>query len=393
MQIDGHHTATYVAARCAGFCFEEAEIIAYAAQYVDDATNEGPILFDNSPFLYARIASAHKMIDYNNLLDVRNHLAWVPFHFLPGNCGEPANSTCARGEIAQLICRPDSHVARDMLRAAFQDSDQSRALHRLGIAMHVYADTFAHQGFVGALSVANQASDVTTGSDALDREIRSTTKTELLGTAMSGLRSVWSFMVHASQQLIKEKKWPAAFFSDFLKKSPVGHAAVDVFPDLPFLTWQYRDFQGCTVVRKNTTTFLHAIQMMTKALQAWRAGDEGFTLENYPGLEKRDEVVVERLLAQCVQVDAEQRRQSWLNAISNGDFSFGTQVPQYVAKGIGSWKEIALGTPRIEDTGFERFFYRPEFLNSHWKLFHDALQAHRRAVVHDILPRFGICAA
>lgn len=50
MQIDGHNTATYVAARLAGFTFADAEKIAYAAQYVDDATNGGIVQFESSPY-------------------------------------------------------------------------------------------------------------------------------------------------------------------------------------------------------------------------------------------------------------------------------------------------------------------------------------------------------
>lgn len=41
MQIDFHHATTYVLARLAGFEHPEANIIAYSAQYVDDATNSG----------------------------------------------------------------------------------------------------------------------------------------------------------------------------------------------------------------------------------------------------------------------------------------------------------------------------------------------------------------
>lgn len=41
MQIDFHHATTYVLARMASFPHEEADIIAYSAQYVDDCTNGG----------------------------------------------------------------------------------------------------------------------------------------------------------------------------------------------------------------------------------------------------------------------------------------------------------------------------------------------------------------
>jgi hypothetical protein len=54
MQIDFHHATTYVAARIAGFSHGEADIIAYAAQYVDDATSSRAVCFDNKA-VYARI--------------------------------------------------------------------------------------------------------------------------------------------------------------------------------------------------------------------------------------------------------------------------------------------------------------------------------------------------
>jgi len=40
------------------------------------------------------------------------------------------------------------------------------------------------------------------------------------------------------------------------------------------------------------------------------------------------------------------------------------------------------------DLNPEEFIYKPEFLKSDWKLFHDALQLHRYYIVHDILPKY-----
>lgn len=68
MQIDFHHAVTYVAARIAGFTHGEADIIAYSAQYVDDATSSGAICFDNKA-MYSRISSAHKSLDLDNMND------------------------------------------------------------------------------------------------------------------------------------------------------------------------------------------------------------------------------------------------------------------------------------------------------------------------------------
>ncbi len=394
MQIDGHHTATYVAARLAGFTHDEAAKVGYAAQYVDDATNSGVIRFEGSPYMYARIASAHKMIDYSNLIEVENHLAWLPFHFLPGNGQLPDGQEPEGGEVAKLICKPDSHVARDMLRLAHRDRDSKRGLHRLGIAMHVYADTFAHQGFVGALSIGNQAKSLTTGDATLDKKIQSATKKELFKKLLDDIKAVFQLLVQSIRVAAYERKSPFKYWMEFMNRNPLGHAAADTYPDQPYLVWQYEDWRGELVKRDNPATFMQAMHMMVKAMRAWRTGDASMNLENHSGMDPADATVVEKLFRDFRDPDGDIRHGRWLKAISDGAFSFGP-APNlcYVGKGPGSWKEAALGTSRSKDTGLESFPYTPEFLRSDWKLFHDALQAHRADVVHEVLPRYGICAA
>jgi len=105
MQIDGHHTLTYIAARLAGFSRTKASIIAYSAQYVDDATNSGVIHFKNGA-MYKRISSAHKMLDYRNSDELANHRVWIPFHFLPGNGGKQAGENPNGTFIRKLVCKP-----------------------------------------------------------------------------------------------------------------------------------------------------------------------------------------------------------------------------------------------------------------------------------------------
>ena len=124
MQIDFHHAVTYVAARLAGFSHEEADIIAYAAQYVDDATSDGAVRFDNKA-IYTRISSSHKTIDLQNLNPVDDLLVWMPFHFLPGNGGVPAGQNPDGTFIAKIVTMPDSPVAREMVQAAIVDNHQA----------------------------------------------------------------------------------------------------------------------------------------------------------------------------------------------------------------------------------------------------------------------------
>jgi len=115
MQIDGHHALSYTVSRMAGFEHKEAETIAYAAQYVDDATNSGLIKFKDGS-MYSRISSAHGVLDIGNHLDEHeNHLVWVPFHFLPGNGGEDENGGTELSFVEKIKCTKDSYIAAEMI--------------------------------------------------------------------------------------------------------------------------------------------------------------------------------------------------------------------------------------------------------------------------------------
>jgi len=87
------------------------------------------------------------------------------------------------------------------------------------------------------------------------------------------------------------------------------------------------------------------------------------------------------------------RHRTWVKQVQKGTFGFQPVKLSYRARGVGSWKYIALGTRKLWDNKLDLFQYDPSFLDSDWKLFHDALLAHRFSIIHDILPRYGICAA
>ncbi len=355
MQIDFHHGATYVIARLSGFSRQDAGVIAYSAQYVDDATNGGAITFDNGA-MYDRLSSAHRMLDYRNFADLANHRVWIPFHFLPGNGGLPAGQDPEGSFIHKLICRPDSPVARDMVRACIQDRHDAFGLHRLGITMHVYADTWAHQGFAGVNHPVNEAGHLTGADGAPDESLMERLKGYFVGVAF-----------------------------------PLGHGAVLSNPDKPFLEWAYTDGLGNRVHRNNPIDFMTAASQMAKAMQRYRLGNPDAMV--VPGLLEGDLRVIEDLIRGTTHPDGEVRHQVWLRAVADGAFSFGAEEIAYRDKGEGSWKHIALGTLEEEDRGDEVFSYSPQFLTSDWKHFHDAVRAHRFEVVHRILPRYGICAA
>lgn len=353
MQIDFHHAVTYVAARIAGFGHDEADIIAYAAQYVDDATGSGAVCFGNRA-MYHRISSAHRTTNLRNLNDVENHLVWLPFHFLPGNGGLPAGENPPGTFIDKLVACPDSPIARDMLAAAVADRKKACGLHRLGVTMHVYSDTWAHQGFAGVLHEINEVENA--------RE-----------TGHSGLFDDGGL---------------TGFFADVLDDAipSLGHGRANILPDMPFLQWEYRDGRDTVKSRDNTELFCAAADAMCRAMQAYRRADDPNVEPT--GIGAADMKKIRTLFESVVDKDGGERHRVWLNTISAGEFSFGPAEISYADDGKKSWKALALGTS--QDLPVHE--YRDGFLESNWKRFHDAVQAHRLAVLHDILPYYGICA-
>jgi hypothetical protein len=84
----------------------------------------------------------------NNSNQADNRLVWVPFHFLPGNEPGPAGANSKDDILYRMMCKPDSEIARRMVIDCIQRKQLPFALHRLGIALHTYVDTWAHQQFV-----------------------------------------------------------------------------------------------------------------------------------------------------------------------------------------------------------------------------------------------------
>lgn len=364
MQIDFHHAVVYVIARLANFSHPQAEVIAYSSQYVDDATNSGTIKFKNGA-MYSRISSAHKTLDYRNFSELENHRVWMPFHFLPGNGGQPAGQNPDGSFIQKIVCRPDSPVARQMLEACIADRDEPYGLYRLGVTMHVLADTWSHQLFAG---ICHKVNSIT----LLDE------KDAPNGAFGDRFKDYFGDLCDRAAN---------CFISDVF---PLGHGAALSQPDKPFLAWRYRDNDDHLISRNNVDIFAEAAHGMCKAMQRFRAGDAG---ADVPGMQHADRDKIARWLADITDGDGPSRHRKWIDLIARGEFGFAPVQLQYRDKGQGSWKYQALGTEREKDLEEEVFNYKNEFLTSHWKLFHDALIAHRFTMIHKILPHYGICAA
>jgi len=354
MQIDGHHTLTYVLARMTGFEHKEANTIAHSAQYVDDATNAGNVEFTNGA-MFSRISSAHTMeaYDLKHYLNAHeNHLVWVPFHFLPGNDGKMAGDNIDGSFIKKLICKPYSAVAIDMLDACIKDIDKDYGLHRLGITMHVFADTFAHQGFAGVVHRVNKVKNLKCHNYDM------------------------GFI-----DMVKSKA--------LSRKFPMGHGAALTCPDMPFLEWSYTNGLGEDVDRNNLNIFMDACQDLIGQLGRYLA-DKGIEVKA-PLQSDLDKI---KLNFETFRDEEEGiRHKKWLDSISNGDFSFGSVDLEYIGKGEGSWKHQAINQDKATDSEDDMFEFNDNFMDSDWRLFHVALKAHRFDLINNILPKYGICVS
>lgn len=353
MQRDLHHAVTYLVARVAGLAHEHAEVVAYSAQYVDDATNDGVLCFHNGA-MFLRCATAHRTLDLRNLEELRQRLVWIPFHFLPA--GTPPSPTCQF--VDRLVCRPDSPVACEVVRAAFADRHKPYALHRLGIAAHVYVDTWAHQGFAGVGHRLNRVTEV-----CREGQVDLTFRARLLARFNGWLASA---------------------------VQPVGHGLALNYPDQPWLVWSYVNGRGEHIQRDNAEQFVEAFDRLCRVFRRWVLSDPDADVPGLPqGLHSE---LLARFRERTTEA-VDHRHQQWLDDLRDDAFGIGAVTLNYVGKGSGSWKHLALGTEAAEDDENEVFFYDSAFLTSDYKYFHDAAKAHRRAVVDDILPKYGICVA
>lgn len=153
MDLNFHYYVTYAAACQSGFPSGSALLIARAAQYVDNC--EGVTVNSTWSLFWKNAADALRW-DNKKVAELAN--IWPVFHFLPGDYSVISHDmvqTLAYPKDS-LICGTESTLteaivngARDSFLNVLNDQDLKKALLRIGITMHVLADTFAHQGFAG----------------------------------------------------------------------------------------------------------------------------------------------------------------------------------------------------------------------------------------------------
>lgn len=240
MDIDFHYSMTRALAQSAGFQAEDAQDIAYANQYVDDAWDVIPAIIEGLPEaiqggivlrsdVFSPVTTAHNDDTVKaGFLNAAQSRTYIPFHFLPefeySGSGDYDYRTRPNGEIARGLMA--SAVRK--VREAWDDREQrTRYLIKLGIASHSYIDTWAHQDFSGRFRAEENAV-----TEIEHHEARKWTRQD--GAMLS--------------------------FKANLFATPIGHARAGYRPDMPHLTWRYRSPSLGLRERCNPEEFMKAAQ-------------------------------------------------------------------------------------------------------------------------------------
>ncbi len=292
MNMDFHYYGTFCAARIAGFGAPESEEIAWAAQMVDDCTENllkdcgltGGNYEATSEGTLENLLDNLKYWSYNpdNTALRKIRRIWIPFHFLPGNLDTETyqqvytgNKTWSPGNGPELLyfdentdgadfkclCLHNSTLVQNMIEDTIHMYQQNYhtnpekrqfLLHLIGIRMHVLADTWAHEFFVGTPNYwINDVSEINLiNEDGID---------------ISKIRTPSA---------------PSCYSIAYLGHGRLGH-----YPDCGLLRYKYRprwlgvDSNPCE--KDNVHVFLSAFCQMTDALGDIIHGQRPFLAKDY----------------------------------------------------------------------------------------------------------------
>lgn len=126
MDIEFHYHINLIVARLAGFSEGAAHIIATSSQFVDDNSKVWNVSLESAFYTNIITQTLNLNLPKKQLREI-----YTCFHFQPGD--------------GLGITKANSPLAR----AIFFEALKSKNPYMIGIASHVFADTYAHQNFIG----------------------------------------------------------------------------------------------------------------------------------------------------------------------------------------------------------------------------------------------------
>ena len=325
MDIDFHYGTIYVLSRWAKFCSANANIIATSSQLVDDN-------FDSNPFsdeeekkniaMGVHVRYSCQNI-WGNVTGKGSGEIWIPFHFLPGLQGDTDED--------KLVCKKHSELSKALeSRLLATTLDNSDFGFRLGIGLHVFADTWAHQEFAGINNTLNKVQNLIFA-----------TQGSLIQNVLNELAGASSLVSRVLDELM-----------------PLGHAAAVHCPDMPYLWW--KSGERFTDGRKNWDEFLEAAEECFRLLQS-------VSCEPVTGLSDSQKKILIRCFKGIQSEDIDERYREWIKRIHENyfqieDFTDEDKTAEYSASTI------------MGDMNFRRQFY--DELNNHFDWVRAKLEEH-----------------
>lgn len=265
MQKDFHYYATYCAAYIAGYSHEESIAIGYSAQFVD-CCSRSLLVKLNGPKSAATTQLQLEMMDakpdpvsFQNITRI-----WASFHFLPGDLyAEKKRVSRVYRNKFRLICKPNGSLVKDTVELA-----KDRSLPAVGIAMHVLADTWAHQNFAGTPSL-----------------VINNTNFHFFELLEDGQRRKIEFRHNpsASDDLEKSAYTNSLYQAQEHSIMNLGHGRAGHLPDYSFVRYAYlpawADYEE--VIKDNPADYYHAFCQMIYAMKYLRGIHSDFETGKY----------------------------------------------------------------------------------------------------------------
>jgi hypothetical protein len=140
MDLIFHYYTVYYLAREAGLESGWAERAAFSSQLVDAGVVRYAVRTEGGVF-ETPITQTYTFWD-----PVVGRDVYFPFHFFPGGIADGSGER-ADGATNASSCTPNSPGVKELLREALQTGDP----YRIGIGLHTFADSWAHQHFSGLM--------------------------------------------------------------------------------------------------------------------------------------------------------------------------------------------------------------------------------------------------
>ena len=319
MDIEFHYYITYILAKKAGFSADDSAVIAYACQHTDDNTYHYCINFETeTPYL--NIVS--QTMDITKPQEKRK-IIYPLFHFFPG---DPMSPSAQRkdGKTNLFNTTPDSENARKM----FEEGMKSGNLYRIGIAAHVYADTWAHQNYCG-------------------------------------LKDDFNAMDSLAGALIPN----------------IGHADAAHNPDLVRHEWVDDRLIARNCHIDNTKRFIEAARKIFLAFKKYATplADQELLESSWQEVEKP---LLDAMSSRYASGDLfNASKKDWIEAYRR----ICDDIPDYDPE---AWRHEAVKKDQLELDIFDRYWARKNFRDSHWYKFQEAAKEHLGVSMKILAPLF-----